>query len=112
MDFEIVFNLIFFSSLLSISIGLIRFRYLSWSGVCILILTSTSFIFDRVGITMAEYKIPNLYLGNIYSLIEFTIVSQFFNLQLKNQKTYFDFQIVNILFWSGSAVSYFFLKGS
>lgn len=81
---QIIIFFTFLGTLIPVCIGLLHYRKLKPSAKNIVWLAFVSFVFDIVGRVLWWNKIPNLFVGNMYAIIEFAIISFIYKFEFKS----------------------------
>lgn len=81
---QIIIFFTFLGTLIPVCIGLLHYRKLRPSAKNIVWLVFVSFVFDIAGRILWWNKIPNLFVGNVYAIVEFAIISFIYKFEFKN----------------------------
>lgn len=85
------------SILIPLFIALFNYKFLDKPLIIIVLFLIGSAIFNLVGIVMANYAIPNLWVFHFYNIFEFALVSWFYNALFKYKFNKVIFILIAIL---------------
>jgi len=97
--------------LLPVVVGFAKYRSLNTTKRLILTLMGCSLIASIVQYVLAIQKIPNLFIGHFYVLLEFVLLAYIYRLTLKQYIHQAVFSIINIGFICFSLLNAFHIQG-